>query len=288
MRKLFVVLLLGLLVFGCVNPPTTQNNSSKPPVITPVNNTSISQPNTTKPGLPAGYTLGLGDQASVWYTLWVNGTVIDTNNATLANESGIYNPKRAYVPLNFSVEFNKGLIDGFIFGVVGMRVNETLFFNVSPDRGYGPYDLAKVITIGRYYNKSLYETVPRSYFEDKNITIQKGEGFDTQYGTVFIDDFNDENVTIFYLLTPGANVTVNGIPQQVKELTNLSATMEYMFVENRSYVLPNPQTGLKANYRVLSKTEDNITLDSNHPLANETLRFRVTLISAVPVSQRPK
>jgi FKBP-type peptidyl-prolyl cis-trans isomerase 2 len=287
MRNLFAVLVLGLLILGCVNQPA-QNNTTKPVVITSVNNTSLSHANVTKPGLPSDYTVGIGDQVSVWYTLWVNGTVLDTNNATLASQSGIFNPKRAYEPLNFSVEFNKGLIDGFIFGVIGMKINETLYFNVEPSRGYGPYDPSKVIVISRYYNKSLYETIPRSYFADKNITIQNGAGFNTQYGTVFIDSFNDVNVTIFYLLTPGANLTVNGIPQQVKALNNLSATFEYMFMENKSYVLPNPQTGVKAPYRVIGKTEENITLDSNHPLANDTLRFQVTLINAVPVSQRTK
>jgi FKBP-type peptidyl-prolyl cis-trans isomerase 2 len=37
---------------------------------------------------------------------------------------------------------------------------------------------------------------------------------------------------------------------------------------------------------VVGKTEDNITLDSNNALANETLRFRVTLLNVTPVSQR--
>jgi FKBP-type peptidyl-prolyl cis-trans isomerase 2 len=284
--KLIIVLMLGLLVLGCVNQAPPQDNTTKPAVITPVNNTNLSSNTSANTTLPSDYTVGLGDQVSVWYALWVEGKVHDTNNATLANESGIYNPKRKYEPFNFTVEFNKGVIDGFVIGVIGMELNETLYFDVSPERGYGPYDPKKVITISRYYEKSLYETIPRSYFDDKNINITKGAGFDTQYGTVFIDSFNDENVTLFYILTPGMNLSVNGIPQQVVSLGNLSATIEYMLIENKTYALPNPATGIKTAYKIVGKTEENITLDSNNALANETLRFRVTLIDAIHVSQR--
>lgn len=288
MRNLAIVLILGLLFLGCVNAPPA-NNTTTPPVITPANNTNLTpnvSVNTSGPALPAGYSVGLGDKVSVWYTLWVGGTVYDTNNLTLANESGLYNPKRKYEPFNFTVEFNKGVIDGFVIGAIGMELNETLDFDVPPERGYGPYDPKKVLIIPRYYEKSLYETIPRSYFDDKDINLTEGAGFETQFGTVFIDSFDEENVTIFYILTPGKNMSVNGIPQQVSAVTNLSATIEYMLTENRTYALPNPGTGVMTAYRVTGKTDENITLDSNHPLSNETLHFRVTLIDAVPVSQR--
>jgi len=39
-------------------------------------------------------------------------------------------------------------------------------------------------------------------------------------------------------------------------------------------------------FSVTEKTEQEITLDANHPLANKTLRFSVTLLDTVPAEYR--
>ena len=312
------VVLAAVLLFGCINPPQPQANNTSyyqpPPVIGPANNTTL-----TQQPLPADYTVNFRDKVWVNYTLWVDGKVLDTNNATLANESGIYNPARKYEPLSFTVELNKGIIDGFVLNVIGMKVNEMLRFSVDPERGYGPYDPQKVITMDRYYNmsryyeKSLYETVPRSYLESQGLNITKGAGYATPYGTVFIDSFNDTDVTLFYILVPGGNFTFNGIPQTVVNMTNLTATMELMLADNETYLLSHPTTGERLPFKVVGKNDQNITmelllqenysyvltspvsgqterfkvigvadqnytLDSNHALANKTLDFQVTLL----------
>ena len=282
MKLIMVSILLAVLFLGCTSsPPQANNTTSTPPVIKPQNNTSLVTPPGTST-LPPGYTVDLGDNVSVWYALWVNGTLLDTNNATLANESGIYNPARKYLPFNFTVQFKEGVIDGFIIGTIGMSVNETLYFNVDPDRGYGPWDPKKILVIPRYYNFSLMETVPRSFFEQKGINVTEGAGFETQYGLVFIDSFDEENVTIIYALQKGQSLVVNGIPQKVVGGNNLTVTIEYLLGENETYRVPDPDTGVPKLYTVVSKSNETITLDSNHPLANETLRFRVTLIDVVP------
>lgn len=270
-----IVLLVTMIVlFGCVNPPQPQpNNTYIPPIL----NNATTIPTTSQP-LSPDYTVNLGDRIWVNYTLWVDGKVYDTTNATLANESGIYNPRRNYEPFSFTVEFNEGVIDGFVISVIGVKVNETVTFAVDPQRGYGLTDPRKIITIPRYYNKSLYENVSRAALEADGINITNGTGYDTPYGTVFISDFNDENVTLFYLLQNGTQFTVNGIPQRVVSMSNLSATIEFILEQNNSYILPHPVTGERTLFRVVNKTDDNIILDSNHPLANKTLQFRVTLL----------
>jgi len=272
------------LLFGCFEDvqPLANNTTYVPPVIDVADNTTPGPPQNVSQPLPPGYTVNLGDTVWVNYTLWVDEEVFDTNNATLAQEAGIYNPYRGYEPFTFQVAFNKGVIDGFVINVIGMSVNETVYFSVDPERGYGLYDPRKVSILPRYYNMSLYEDVPRSYLEEQGINITKGAGFDTAVGTVFIDDFNDENVTLFYILIPGYEFTVSGLPQQVVTVSNLTATIEFMLPENESYVLPHPETGVGTMFEVVNKTDTNITLDSNHPLANKTLEFRVTLIDAEP------
>lgn len=280
MRSYIVMFVMMALLFGCfedMQPPA--NNTTAPPVIDVEDN--ITSPNVSRP-LPPDYSVSLGDTVWVNYTLRVDGEVLDTSNETLAKEVGIYSPSRSYEPFNFQVLFNQGVIDGFVINVIGMRVNETVFFSVDPERGYGLYDPRKVLALSRYYDMDLFEEVPRSYLEDQDINITNGTGFDTAVGTVFIHDFNDENVTLFYLFTPGHKFTLNGLPQEVVNVTNLTATIEFMLPENGSYVLPHPETGAATMFKVINKTDTNITLDSNHPLANKTLEFQVTLLDVEP------
>lgn len=293
---IFVIFAAGLLLLsGCVNPPpATGNNGTTsstlsngtityPPANTTTTKPAANQSNGSTAPLPAGYTSSLGDNVTVDYTLRIDGKVYDTSNATLANESGIYNPRRQYAPLMFTEEFNKGMIDGFIIGTLGMSINETLKFEVDPKRGYGEYDPKKVFSIPRYYNKSMREVVPRAYLESYNINISNGTGYSTNFGTVFIEDFNDANVTLFYLLTPGDEMTVNGLPEKVDSIVgNLTAKIEYMLDVNKTYILPNPSTGAATMYKVIDKTNETITLDSNHPLSNKTLEFTVTMLGIIP------
>jgi len=282
----YAILVALLVLFGCVLPDTPANNTSEnmtENVTTNITeNTSVVPPeNDTVEPLPPDYTTNLGDYVWVNYTLWINGTVVDTNNETLAKEVGLYNPARTYAPFAFSLEFNKGVIDGFVLGTFGMKVNETQMFNVTPDRGYGPYDPSKVVVVDRYYNMSNFENVSISSLESQGLTnLSIGTGFNTPIGDVFINDTNEENVTLFYLFIEGHSFRINGIPQKIVQTDsdNWFATIEFLLDENQSYVLPDLHTGAPTNFKVIDKNDQNITLDSNHIYANETLTFEVTLI----------
>jgi FKBP-type peptidyl-prolyl cis-trans isomerase 2 len=276
MRWYIGLLLAAVLLFGCVNPPQPSNTTG-PSVIGPQGNLSNQTvPAQAKDPNVADY----GDHVWVDYTLRVDGKVFDTDNITLANESGIYNPMRDYGPLDFTLELNKGVIDGFVINIVGMRINETLRFIVDPQRGYGPVDKSKIIVIPRYYEKSLLEVVPKSYFDERNISTELGTGFDTKFGTVFIQNVSGDNITIYYMLEPGQKIMVSDIPTIVKDInsTEYMATMEFDLGVNKTYNLPNPETGAQTTYKVIDKTDQNITLDGNHPLAGKTLDFEVTLV----------
>jgi FKBP-type peptidyl-prolyl cis-trans isomerase 2 len=275
---LAAIVLSGLMLSGCVNPPPqngTNTTASNQTVFGAQNETA------TNSSAPKGdpNVAQFGDNASVVYALWVDGKLLDTNNATLANESGIYNPNKKYAPLLIPLELDRGIIKGFVLNVIGMRVNETSRFSVDPARGYGEIDPAKMMTIPRYYEKSLFETIPYSYFTENKINISLGTGFDTKYGTVFVQNISGDNVTLYYMLQAGQNFTVNGIPQTVVNITkNSTATLEFDLGVGDYYQLPDPQTGEKVTYLVANKTDTNITLDGNHPLAGKDLDFLVTLV----------
>ncbi|MBI5046363.1 FKBP-type peptidyl-prolyl cis-trans isomerase [Candidatus Micrarchaeota archaeon] len=272
MRTYILMVVALLLLFGCTSPPSTIINNT-------FNTTNSTNFSVQKVLLP-NYTVSLGDTVYVNYTLKVDGKVIDTNNETVAKTAGIYTSTRKYEPLKFVVQFNKGIIDGFVANVIGMKINETETFSVDPKRGYGIYDPTKVITVDRYYDRSMFETVPRSFLESRGINITQGAGFNTNYGLVTIQNVTQDNVTLFYLLTPGQKFTVNGVPQSVRTITDYNVTLERLLDVNKTYALPNPTTGAVTAYRVLNKTNSSITLDGNSPLANKTLVFQVTLVNA--------
>lgn len=202
MKNWIALLLAMLLLSGCTSPPqpAASNTSGSLPVISVANNTLP-----VLKSIPPDSTVDVGDTVSVDYTLRVDGKVIDTSNATLAQEAGISSPGRQYGLLNFTVEFNKGMIDGFIIGVIGMKVGETQSFAVDPARGYGPYDPRKVVIVPRYYNASLYETAPASYFVQQGITnLTTGTTFSTNSGIMAsVYNISGDNVTLFYILRTG-------------------------------------------------------------------------------------
>ena len=265
------VVLFGIIIllFGCVNQYQGGNTTN----IT-INNSSVSV--TANSTLPANYAIQGGDTVWADYTLWVDGKVIDTSNATLANESGIYSTKRVYQPIEFEASLNKGMIDGFVLNVIGTKFNETITFDVPPEKGYGPYNLSKVITVPRYYTQSLYEVAPRSYFESMGVNITNGTML-SRSPMVFVYDYNDENVTLFYMFSTGQTFYSNNLPYNVINTTNESATLELLLLNNETYVLPHPETGTAMQFKVIEVAGQNITLDANHFLANETLTFRVTV-----------
>jgi FKBP-type peptidyl-prolyl cis-trans isomerase 2 len=162
-----------------------------------------------------------------------------------------------------------------------MKTNETLRFKVEPKMGYGAVDPKKFITIARYYNMSLFETVPMSYFTDRNITIENGTSFDTNYGVVFVQNISGDNVTIYYYtlsMSPGQVVDIAGLPTTVVNISNFTALMERNLTLNKAYVIQNPDTNMRVQYRVANETDTTITLDANYPLAGKELEFEVTLL----------
>jgi FKBP-type peptidyl-prolyl cis-trans isomerase 2 len=276
MKNWIVLALAVFLLLGCVSQPQPQTNTTNTtPVVIVTDNTTTLEP------FQPGESVGVGDTVWVDYTLKVNGTVIDTTNATLAKESGIYNANRTYAPLQFVADFNQNLIPGFVADIIGMNINETESFTIDPSMGYGP----AVFTAARYYNMSLFTTAPLSYFTDQNLNIHNGTAFTTPIGTVTVANISNGNVTLFYLtLYTTANYTfMNGhIPSRVVSVSksNYTALIEQLMDVNDTYIILSPATGLPAKWLVTNKTDTNITLENTNPLANDTLDFTVTVVNA--------
>ena len=82
-----------------------------------------------------------GDYVRVDYTgKQEDGTVFDTSIKEVAIEAGIYNQKRDYQPLGFTVGAGE-MIKGFDKGIVGMVQDEDKTLIIPPEEAYGNYRL---------------------------------------------------------------------------------------------------------------------------------------------------
>ncbi len=268
MKKKFAILVLilfvGFLLFGCIGQPPS---NIQPVEGVPLNNSVLNQTKTAK----------LGDIVSVDYTLKLeNGSIIDTSIESVANESGIYNQNRKYSPLVFKLAYDSGLIKGFVDGVIGMKVNQTKSILVQPADGYGLVNNTKIYSVQLYYNRSKFENVSRASLEKKNVTIEKDNIFFTNIGMVAIEDFDNESVTIMYVLSPGKKFNYNGVPHRVVNVTNDTLYLKFDFEEGKTYGVKNNDGTMKM-VRVVKINETTAVLDENNPLAGKVLYFNITL-----------
>jgi FKBP-type peptidyl-prolyl cis-trans isomerase 2 len=90
-----------------------------------------------------------GDTISVNYVGKLeDGTVFDTSIKEEAVQAGIYNQRRDYKPLTFTVGAGQ-MIKGFDEGVVGIRVEEEKTLTIPPEEAYGEYreELARELPV---------------------------------------------------------------------------------------------------------------------------------------------
>lgn len=147
-------------------------------------------------------TVKVGDIVAVDYVgTFENGTVFDTSKELVAIQSNIFDPKRDYAPLKFTVGSGE-LIKGFDDAVVGMKAGDTKKITLQPKDAYGDVNPDLIIIV----NASKIET-------DKTLSV----------GSTVIAS--------------------NGVRGTITEFKN-----------------------------------GNATIDFNHPLAGNVLKFEITLV----------
>jgi FKBP-type peptidyl-prolyl cis-trans isomerase 2 len=113
-----------------------------------------------------------------------DGAVFDTSVKDVAIDAGIYNQKRDYLPLGFTVGAG-GMITGFDKGVVGMAVGENKTLIIPPEEAYGAY------------REDLLITRPMEELTTAGITPVVGKKIITARGQVVtITDVTDTDVVI--------------------------------------------------------------------------------------------
>lgn len=134
MKKLFLVLLLaGLLLFGCITDSQSQNETQ---------NTSGQVVNMSEK------TVKKGDIIHIDYVgSFENGSVFDTSLKDEAIKANL-NLRDSYGPLTFTVG-DGSVIKGFDNGVIGMKEEQEKIVVIKPGDAYGPYNENAVITVNR-------------------------------------------------------------------------------------------------------------------------------------------
>ncbi len=268
MKWIFGVLAI-LLLFGCVQNVQETNN---------VVNESNTPVEPTEPPQIQKTTVNTGDVVSVYYVLWVDGEIVETNSIEFA-EALNYSGEVVDRPLTFKVDLNGSMIKGFVLNVLGMEINETKEFVVPARLGYGAKNSSLLVEIPRYVNLSSYENVSRKDWEARNLSTELGTAYDTDFGQVFVENVTNDTVTLYYVMLPGRKFIYNGIPHKVVALEkNYTIKLEYDLEVNKTYVLPNPKTGQLQPITILNKTNETILLDLNHPYAGKDLTFFVKII----------
>jgi peptidylprolyl isomerase len=124
-----------------------------------------------------------GDTVQVDYTgKFENGTVFDTSIEEVAEEAGIYNEQREYVPLNITAGSGQ-VIEGFDKGLIGMKEGEEKNLTIPPEKAYGEY------------NESWIQAVP---IEELGLPEppEVGQKFSTPYGIIKVIDVNETHATL--------------------------------------------------------------------------------------------
>ena len=242
--------------------------------------TSGAADTTTPSPTPTPITAKLGDNVSVDYTLIAeNGSVYDTTLASVASAAGIYRSSVNYAPTTFIIG-SAGMLSGFENAAIGMRVNESKNFSLSPDEAYGEYNQSLLYYLPRNYTIDRVNSIPIATFlqayPDFNFTTQSN--LTLQTWSVAILSYNSSAVTIRY--DPSVNQTIQtpSWPETAVAINETTITLRRDPTPNTSYVIPN-QDGTMGIMTIRDVTDIYAVVDQNHPLAGQRLNFTITLVS---------
>lgn len=284
MKKLgIVIIIFGILISGCVGEKTVKRGDR----------------------IQADYVGRLED-----------GSIFDTSIQGVAEKAGIYNPRKAYQPLNFTVGGEGGLpevLEGFDSGVIGMKIGGTKTIVIPPEKGYGQRDPKRINIFPRIEEVPLTTVFPKKFnmiMEDYQATFQQrakiGDMVQLPRTSINLTVINitDINVTLNYNLKMGDVIRVTGSPwndivlkvdlenitirHDVKKNQTLPTMMPWNItvinISDKNMTLkhnPIPNTTIQTYFGVarVSFNETSMIFDYNHELAGKTLIFNVTVLS---------
>lgn len=250
-----------------------------------------------------------GDKVEVKYVGSLeDGKVFDTSIKEVAIANGMYNPKRSYSDLKFTL--GKGqMIKGFDEAVIGMRLGDEKTVIVPPEKAYGPYFENKTMNVNLSKTISRYGTTTRDIVIRPEELVQVFNISDVKINDtlpatgkykypVLVIKISNEDLTGRLQIKPGDyyeeglyNISITSVrggdvtfkrTPLFEVLPSKYGGLIAKVEKDRIILTQNATIGNKvaldnATY-FISKIENNtIILDQNHPLAGKNLVFKITL-----------
>lgn len=179
------------------------------------------------------------------------------------------------------------VMQGFFELLLGVQENQTLDdVEVPPAKAFGVYDPTKVAEVSRVsevQDRDVEDRNRSGIERESNMTDETREGDvirvnlteDTQVDAE-VTHLNRTHVSIYLLLEEGLNVPFRGIwDRTVVNVTEDHYQLRHEPEEGRRYTLGD------TNFEVTRVTDEQMTLDSNHPFAGETLVYDVRVLNVV-------
>jgi FKBP-type peptidyl-prolyl cis-trans isomerase 2 len=252
-----------------------------------------------------------GDNISIDYTGSLeDGKVFDTSLEKVAQENGLFDPQREYIPLQFTVGKMK-VIKGMDDGVIGMKVGDSRTLNIPPENAYGMinpdliqvYPIIQVIptefplivevpiekfegTFGTEHKKGDVVTIPNSKINMTivNMTSNVSLSYDFKVGEQ-IPSNAPWNETVVKIEDENFSVAYSVKKDDIIQFENVPWTTTVINVNDQNMTLRHnavPDTEIQTMFGTPIKVhfnETSIIMDHNHKLAGKTLIFNITLKS---------
>jgi len=222
------------------------------------------------------------DVATVEYTgMFLNGSVFDTSVEATAEANGILNPLRDYKPITFTLGYG-GIIAGFEEAVTGMRIGQEKEVTIPSEKAYGSPRDDLIQSVERQQKSPLVQNVSVEKFKE-DISLDPYVGL----------TFTLENRTAYDLAWPMTVLAVTNDTVTFKYNPTTNATIDTVFGKSEVYgtdtdiiIKVNPKAGqkiitLSGTAKVVSVDDEKVTLDFNHELAGQDLKFRIKLLGVV-------
>jgi len=256
-----------------------------------------------------------GDQVLVDYTGKLeNGEVFDTTYRSIADDNATkkaesFQKKYEYKPLKINtVEYAEvELLKAFEEQLLGMEVGEEKTIKLTPEEAYGNYKEEKVKHIKTVDEVPIRETImkerdiPEKEFREKYGEPMVGGEINTEYGKADILEITSEGNVKIKQKTVNEEIVLKYFKAKLLNETEESFTIERIFEpklntkngtafvkeEDGKFIITLDIQNLKIGDRmyteygsgkVIEINENEIVVDTNHPLAGKTLIFNVKIV----------
>jgi len=170
---------------------------------------------------------------TVEYTAYLeNGSLYDTTNESIALKNDF--SRNRFGPEEYIVN-DKAPV--FIQALIGRKKGDRVTLKLQDK-----YNKSLVFLGELHYSFNRTETVNRSYLEERNITIDYNTTFKQKTWNVTILNFTNEKVTIRNDPKIGDTFIINGLPEEVSNITNDKIYVDVDVSEGKRFLLPFPNT----------------------------------------------